>query len=211
MNPGVFGLMTSAVASILFATGWGTRYIVRSGLRTRHWVLILLSLGVLGCFDVTVRGFLVNMGAVTLALLLGLHAAKIKKAGEKLQFLSACITAAACCLLLMNWVPRDPAFYLLDEQYLYPAASVLTVYVFSREPLFCLNASAGAILLAGTVHDNRFPAVTGAVHLGGSEWMDLVAGAMIASFFVDHAIQTAGYVLAKTVRRPEGNLEGDSI
>ncbi|WP_018133205.1 YphA family membrane protein [Effusibacillus pohliae] len=210
MNPDVSNLLTMLVLAILFATDWGTRYVRGSRLQVAHWVVLFVCIGIFGFFEVRIHRVPIHLGSVLVLLAVFAYAATIGKMGRKLHFLCAAVTAAACCFVLMTLFPYDPAFYLLDERYLHPAVAVASAYLFSREPLFSLNASAAGILLAGIAHDSRLAAVTGVIRVGGSDLLDLVCTTVILSFLVDLLVVLAEFLLAKMNRRSAGRLEGDA-
>ncbi|MFC4768890.1 hypothetical protein [Effusibacillus consociatus] len=209
MNPGVFSFMWLLVIAILFATGWGARYTKENPFKVTPVIALLLAIGFLSTMEVELENISFNLASLLIAVAMGIYMGTVKKTGGKIHFLSAAITAGACCFVFMTMVPHDPAFYLLDESYLYPLVSVVTVYLFSREPLFCLTASSAGMLLAGLVHENRLSGATGVIHFGSSELMDLITTVVLISFLFDQFVWATGYLLTKLNRGQEGNLEGD--
>ncbi|GAX89703.1 YphA family membrane protein [Effusibacillus lacus] len=209
MNPGVYSFMILTVIGILFLTGWGTRFVLGTRLRNLHWAGLLFGVAIAAFFDLRIAKFLINSGTLIIFALMALYVISFKRPGYMLQFLLAVVTSAACSFTMMLLVPHDPAFYLLESQYLYPAVAVLASYLISREPLFCLNASVTGILLAGIFHDNRLAVHDSVLRIGGPELMDLTATVLMMSMAADGFVFLWGMVLARLSRRQPGKLEGD--
>ncbi|BCJ85366.1 YphA family membrane protein [Effusibacillus dendaii] len=208
MRPDVFALITFWVAAVMFATGWGNRYVESSGLKNGQFAAVLLLIGTAGDFNLEKANLVFNLGAVIVGALIGIFFGSIRSWKQQIQFLLAIVTVAAVDLVFMVLVPQDPAFYLFDEQVVYPLAAVMSAYLFSRKPLFCMNAALFGILMAGVIQHNRFQTETGTFLFGDSDIMELLASTMIISFVTDQLVHMVNLLFYRLWRRHE-TAEGD--
>jgi hypothetical protein len=210
MNPGGLSLLVMFIFAILFVTGWGTRYILESGMGEGKWSVLLLALGIGSSFDMHWETVRINLAVLLLGMLTILYFFWKLQWRKRLYFLVSMITIASLVFILMNLVPHDPAFYLLDGNFLYPLAALLVGYTFSRKPLFVLQTSLTGIMLAGVTEEYRASYMTtGVLTIGSPELVDLVSTGLLIGFLSDQLIHLVEIVAARINRSQKQNLEGD--
>lgn len=209
MNPGVLSLLVLIVLSVLFITGWGTRYVRESQIGTGSWFVILLVAGFLSSIQLQWEQVQIHLSSLFLVFLAMGYTAVIHAVKNRFHYIIAIITAASVCLVLMVLVPHDPAFYFVDANFLYPLCTLLVAYLFSRKPLFCFNVSLVGIFLAGGIFDNHMSHSVGVFEVGSPELLDLVSIAFCFSFIIDQFVSLAEMIGLK-IRNPKSKLEGDT-
>lgn len=210
MNPGALNLLVMIVFVVLFATGWGARYIVESRIGEGKWLLLMLAVGVAGSLDLQWKSVQINLAFGLYSLLLPLYLYGNLGWRERIYFVVSIVTTSSLVLILMTVVPHDPAFYLMDGNYLYPLGALLVAYTFSRKPLFTLMAATTGILLAGTIHEYQTSfELSGTLILGSLDLFDLVSIAFLFGFLIDQLVYLVDLAVARMSRIPKRNLKGD--
>lgn len=210
MNPGGLSLLVMLIFAILFITGWGTRYIAESGMGGGKWAVLLLALGIVSSLDIQWETIRMNLAVMLSGLLTMIYLVWKLQWAKRMHFLVSVITIASLVFILMNLVPRDPAFYLLDGNFLYPLVSLLVGYTFSRKPLFVLITALTGIMLAGLIYEYRASFMTtGVLTIGSPELFDLVSTGLAFGFLFDQLLSLVEIVAARINRNQKQNLEGD--
>lgn len=210
MNPGAVSLLIMMIFVVLFATGWGARYITESRMKEGKWLMLLVLVGIAGSLDMQWQSIQINMAFGLYSLLLTLYLYWILGWRERVYFVVSVITISSLIFILMTVVPHDPAFYLMDGKYLYPVGALLVAYTFSRKPLFTYMAAATGILLAGTIHEYRTSfELSGTFLLGSPDLFDLVSIAFMLGFLIDQLVYLVELAMGRMNRIPKRNLKGD--
>ncbi|HEU4964698.1 MAG TPA: hypothetical protein VFV52_12705 [Bacilli bacterium] len=150
MNPGVQATIITIVWIILVMTGWGRHTLTDARLKPRAVsILLVLFLLMAGhTYNLTPRlaldigGLLLPLGAWVWSLLA--H----RNASYQVQWLLGMITVAASMVILMTLVPMDPAFFLIDVDYLYPLTVIIISVMSVRRPYFALSIALVGMAMA---------------------------------------------------------------
>lgn len=200
MNPGVQANIMAIVWIILVATGWGQKTLEDGRLTPRLTVSFL----VLFLF-VTLSGLTVSAGhrvEVEVGGLLLPAAAWLwslwayRDASYQFQWFLGMVTVAASMTILMTLVPMDPAFFLVEVEYLYPLSVIIIAVMSVRRPFFAVSIALAGMAVAYALDPflhGRFGAED--VVIGGGDMRDTL---LYTAFgvLVTHGLyhKTAGYL-----------------